>query len=263
MWIAGETWVSHLAVEHRRGRLIAIYGAVTSAGFAAGPLVLAFIGPLGWMPFLLASGLLVVATLVIAPVLRGAPRLEGQPSGSLLRYALKTPVATWVYLVFAAADAMLLTFLPIYGTTLGLEQSAAIALLGVMACGSIASQYPIGQLADRVNGMMLTTLIVVALVGLFAAIPISIIHTPLNFVVMLLVGGAFGALYTLPLVLIGRRFKGADLGAAATMRGVVFCIGSIIGPPVVGALMQWSGPTALPVALAVAFAVVLPLPIIG
>ena len=263
MWIAGESWVSQLAEEHRRGRVIAIYGAVTSAGFAAGPLLLSIVGPLGWTPFLIAGGLLLVASIVLAFVLPGAPKLEGQTSGSLLRYAFKTPVATWVYFAFAACDAMLLTFLPIYGEVTGLSQSAAITLLTVMACGSIAGQYPIGRLADRMNGMVLTVLTIASLVVLCAAIPFVIAYTPLNFIVFLLIGCAFGALYTLSLVLIGRRFQGAELGAAATVRGLVFCMGSMIGPPLVGALMQWSGASSLPISMAITFALALPICIIG
>ena len=263
LWIAGEAWISHLAEDHRRGRIIAIYGVVTACGFAAGPLLLSVLGAEGWGPFFVAADLMLAAALPLAVIYHGAPRLPGRQTGSFLRYAFQTPVATWAYLAFAAGDAMLLTFLPIYATHAGLPQWIGITLLTSMAVGSIVSQYPIGHLADRMNGMMLTSVSLIALIITVALIPLAITHTPLNFVVLFLFGCTLGALYTLPLVFIGRRFKGADLAPATTARSIVFCVGAIIGPPIAGTVMQVAGSDGLPWSLVVLFLLVLPLPIIG
>lgn len=76
-------------------------------------------------------------------------------------------------------------------------------------------------------------------------------------------GALLGAFYTLSLVLLGRRFKGADLGPAVTARSIMFCLGAMLGPPVAGAAIEFLGPDGMAWMLALLFVLFLPLPMIG
>ena len=257
LWIAGEAWVNHAAAETHRGRIIALFGIVVSAGFALGPLVLSMTGVEGWAPFLVTIALLLAAAAVLAGALGSSPKLAGKTSGALARYVLIAPVAMFGYLVFAAGDAMLLTFLPIYAAGLGVAEPAAVRLLAVLALGSMALQYPIGWLADRVSNYGLVAAMGAVLLTGSAALPWAIPHPALNIAFMFLYGGALGSLYTLSLVLLGRRFKGADLGGASAMLAVMFCIGSFLWPSLGGAAMDRYGADAMPVSLVAAFAILL------
>ena len=95
--------MNHAADEAQRGRIIAIFGVVVSAGFALGPAILSLTGTEGWAPFLTTTGLLLAAGAVLVPALGSAPRLRGKTSGTLARYVLIAPVAMFGYFVFAAA----------------------------------------------------------------------------------------------------------------------------------------------------------------
>ena len=66
LWISGEAWVNHVAHESHRGRTIAIFGVVVSAGFALGPMILSITGADGWAPFLVTIAMLLVAAAVLA-----------------------------------------------------------------------------------------------------------------------------------------------------------------------------------------------------
>ena len=257
LWIAGEAWVNHAASETHRGRIIAIFGIVVSAGFALGPLILSMTGADGWAPVLVTIALLLVAVAVLAGALGSSPKLEGQASGPLARYVLIAPVAMFGYFVFAAGDAMLLTFFPIYAVGLGIGEADAIRMLTVMALGSMALQYPIGWLADRVSNRALIAAMAVALLAGSALLPWAIPHPVIGTVFMFVYGGALGALYTLSLVLLGRQFRGADLGAASAMLTVMFCIGSFLWPSVGGAAIDRFGADAMPVSLVAAYALFL------
>ena len=253
LWIAGEAWVNHAAAETHRGRIIAIFGIVVSAGFAMGPLILSMTGTEGWAPFLVTIALLLVAAAVLAGAVGSSPRLGGK-TGPLARYVLLAPVAMFGYFVFAAGDAMLLTFLPIYAVGLGAEEVDAIRLLTVLAIGSMALQYPIGWLADRVSNYAIAAAMGAILLAGSAAIPWALPLPAVSIVFMFFYGGALGALYTISLVLLGRRFKGADLSAASAMLAVMFCIGSFIWPSAGGAALDRFGGDAMPVSLVVAYA---------
>ena len=257
LWIAGEAWVNHSAHESHRGRIIAIFGIVVSAGFALGPTILSMTGTDGWTPFLVTIALLLAAAAVLAGALGSSPRLRGKTSGPLARYVLIAPVAMFGYFVFAAGDAVLLTFLPIYAVGIGLDEVEAIRLLAVLAVGSMALQYPIGWLADRTsNGVIVFTIGATLLAG-SAAFPWALAHTVIGAVFMFFYGGALGGLYTMSLVLLGRRFKGADLSAASAMLSVMFCLGAFIWPSIGGAAMDRFGGSAMPATLIAAYAMFL------
>ena len=252
LWIAGEAWVNHSATETHRGRIIAIFGIVVSAGFALGPLILSMTGTEGWMPFLVTIALLLVAAAVLAGALGSSPKLRGK-TGPLARYVLLAPVAMFGYFVFAAGDAMLLTFLPIYAAGLGVEEVDAIRLLTVLAVGSMALQYPVGWLADRVSNYAIAAAMGTILLAGSAALPWALPLPAISVVFMFFYGGALGALYTISLVLLGRQFKGADLSAASAMLAVMFCVGSFIWPSAGGAALDRFGGDAMPVSLIVAY----------
>ena len=253
LWIAGEAWVNHSATETHRGRIIAIFGIVVSAGFALGPLILSMTGTEGWAPFLVTIALLLVAAAVLAGALGSSPKLRGK-TGPLARYVLLAPVAMFGYFVFAAGDAMLLTFLPIYAAGLGVGEVDAIRLLTVLAVGSMALQYPIGWLADRVSNYAIAAAMGAVLLAGSAALPWALPLPAISIVFMFFYGGALGALYTISLVLLGRQFRGADLSAASAMLAVMFCIGSFIWPSAGGAAMDRFGGDAMPVSLIAAYA---------
>ena len=257
LWIAGEAWVNHAAAETHRGRIIAIFGVVVSAGFALGPMILSMTGTDGWAPFLITAALLLVAAAVLAGALGSAPKLRGKTSGSLGRYVLIAPVAMFGYFVFAAGDTVLLTFLPIYAVGIGLEEADAIRLLAVLAIGSMALQYPIGWLADRVSNYAIVAVMSTVLLAGSIALPWALPHTIISIVFMFFYGGALGGLYTMSLVLLGRQFKGADLSAASAMLSVMFCIGAFIWPAAGGAAMDWYGTDAMPISLVAAYAMFL------
>ena len=257
LWIAGEAWVNHAAAETHRGRIIAIFGVVVSAGFALGPMILSMTGTDGWAPFLITAALLLVAAAVLASALGSAPKLGGKTSGSLGRYVLIAPVAMFGYFVFAAGDTVLLTFLPIYAVGIGLEEADAVRLLAVLAIGSMAFQYPIGWLADRVSNYAIVTVMSAVLLAGSIALPWALPHTAISIVFMFFYGGALGGLYTMSLVLLGRQFKGADLSAASAMLSVMFCVGAFIWPAAGGAAMDWYGTDAMPISLVAAYAMFL------
>ena len=263
LWIAGEAWVNHAADEVRRGRIIAIFGVVVSAGFALGPAILSLTGTEGWAPFLATTGLLLAAGAVLVPALGSAPRLRGKSSGPLARYVLIAPVAMFGYFVFAAGDAVLLTFLPIYAVEIGLAEADAIRLLAVLAIGSMALQYPIGWLADHANGFAIVAGVALALLAGSAVLPWVIPHAAMGNLFMFIYGGALGALYTMSLILLGRQFRGADLSAASAMLSVMFCIGAFIWPPMGGAVMDQLGARAMPVVLVLAFALFVPVVLVA
>lgn len=263
MWIAGEAWLNHVAEDKRRGRTVALYGMAAGGGFALGPLLLAAVGSEGWLPFVLCAAITLCALVPFILVRGSAPKLEGVPSARAGRYVLLAPVAMLAYAVFAATDAIVMSFFPIYGVGAGLTETAAIGLIGVFAIGTIAFQLPVGWLMDHMNGMGIIFVAILIMLCASIALPWVIPHAGWNSLFMFAFGGTFAALYIVPLTLLGRRFKDADLSAAATVFSVMFCFGALSGPPLSGVGMTYLGNDGMRWALVFFYAAALPLPIIG
>ncbi|MCZ6721267.1 MAG: MFS transporter [Proteobacteria bacterium] len=263
LWVAGEAWVNQITEDHVRGRVVAAFNLVIAGGFALGPTILILTGIEGWLPFIVSAAIMAVAAAPLLLSLGVAPKFEGRPSARLPRFLILAPVAMFVCLAFAAVEGVLVSFLSIYGMHVGLSQEVSISLITVMGLGGMAVQLPVGWLADRMDRRLLTSVCAfIALIGLLlmpVAVNVSIWKWPYIF----LLGGALAALYTLGMVLLGERFKDADLAAATALFGVMWGVGSVIGPPLGGIGIELWDPHGMPVAVALMLAVFLPLPVIA
>jgi predicted MFS family arabinose efflux permease len=75
-------------------------------------------------------------------------------------------------------------------------------------------------------------------------------RSPAYWGITFITGGIATGTYTLGLAILGQRFDAANLVSANAAFLVCYGAGTIIGPPLVGALMDRMGTTALPAALA-------------
>jgi MFS family permease len=261
LWVCGEAWINQVAEDATRGRIVALYSMAVAGGFALGPLLLSVTGIEGSQPFLIAGAIILLSAVPLLSVAHTAPILGGERRGGLLHYLRLAPVAMLLCGLFALADGILLTFLPLYGLQFGLSETRALHLITLMGVGGIVGQVPIGWLADRMNRMLLAAVCTLLVTLASLAMPLVLGHYPWNLLFMLVFGAVLSGIYTIAMVLIGQRFRGADLAAASALFGVMWGSGSILGPSVGGLAMDFYGPHGLPLTLTLLFALFLPLPV--
>jgi MFS family permease len=165
--------------------------------------------------------------------------------------------------VYAVSEAILLTFIPLYGMDQGLVEAQALYLIAFMGIGGMIGQFPIGWLADHMNRLLLASLSVLFVAVAAIAIPVVITLPTWNLVFMLVLGAATTGVYTIGMVMVGEQFRGADLAAASALYGLMFGAGSILGPPIGGVAMESLPPHGVPLSIAVMYAIFLPLPVIA
>ena len=262
LWVTGEAWINQVAEERTRGRVVALYSMAVAGGFALGPMLLSLTGSSGFRPFLVGAGVTAVSALPLLLVLRSAPTLRGKATARLPRFLVLAPVAMLACLLFAVIDGIALTFMPLYGLAIGLDEGMSLYLITAMGIGGIAGQLPIGWLADHVDRLLLaaacTAVVALAALGM----PWALALTPWNLLYMFVYGAVLSGIYTIALVLLGEQFKGADLAAASAVFGVMWGLGSVIGPPVGGLSMAMFPPDGVPWSMALVFALFLPLPLV-
>ncbi|HAC57933.1 MAG: hypothetical protein CMI62_08625 [Parvibaculum sp.] len=261
LWATSEAWINSLAPDERRGRVIGVYSAAAAAGFASGPMLLALIGT-DVTPFYIGAGLMLVAALVVATADRSRDHFgEAGTSRAMWRLVLIAPAALLANFFFAAAEDSLVTFFPLYAIRTGMTEEASLALLTVAALGAIATQPLIGIAADRMNRLNLLSGLVVATIGGYLVLPFVM---PLVFaagITLFLVVGLANGIFTLAMVLVGERFRGAELAGASAFTTAMWGTGALVGAPLSGAAMQLWEPHGLIAAVLLIFLAYLPFPL--
>lgn len=261
LWIASEALINDLAEERNRGRVIGIYGSAGAAGFALGPLLLAFTGSVGMLPFVATSSMILAASLPLF-FAHGhrMPLSDSKPDG-LWKLVLMVPVVMLANVTYAAATESMITFFPLFGIYLGSTEAFSLMLITMVGVGSMILILPLGWLADHVNRMgLLVACLVLTMLGLLV-MPHVLHSPPLALLFFFAFGGVEGMIYALGVILIGERFKGNQLAAASTAFTACWAVGTIIGPLLAGAGMDQFGADKLPLIIFAFFLLYLPLPL--
>ena len=261
LWISSEALINDLAEERWRGRLIGIYASVGAAGFALGPLLLIVTGSVGIVPFIATSSLILCAGLPLFVVHQRQMAPAEERSEGLWHVFWLAPTIMLANVAYAAAAESLLTFFPIFGISLGLSENLALGLMTVMGLGTMILVMPLSWLADQIDRMgLLAMCVALSMVGLLL-MPWVIRDDWLAGLFAFMFGGVEGMIYTLGVILVGERFKGALLAAATTLFTACWGAGTVIGPLLVGAGMDRFGADRMAFLVLLMFAVYLPLPV--
>ncbi len=252
--ILGEAWVNELCGENNRGTIVALYATSFTAFQLLGPTLVALLGAqTPWVVLLVSAGhLIALATVAIAMPEEGLHEHVEEPrSFSLAGFLRVAPALCVGVLFFSFFDSVVLSLFPVYASSHGYAVGIAAFMATVILLGDMLCQLPLGWLSDRVDRPALHLACGVAAMLIGLGLPWLIGQPSLLWPALMLLGAVAGGVYTLALVLIGQRFRGRDLVTANAAAGMLWGVGSLLGPLLSGSLMDL-GPQGVPVALALA-----------
>ena len=258
LWSASETVINQLAREQWRGRIIGVYSAAGAAGFAAGPLILVATGSSGLLPFLVTSACILAAGIPLL-WLRDISQVPGSDKHSgLWRIFCLVPHIMLLNLVYAAAVEAYIAFFPLFGLHVGIGEARSLVLLTIFAVGGMCLQLPLGWLADHMSRYrLLLGCIVLTALG-FAGLPTVLHHPVASIMYSFLLGGVEAMIYALGIVLLGQRFRGAELATASVLYTGMWGIGTMLGLAMVGTGMDLLGNASMTWLIAALYVAYLP-----
>lgn len=261
LWVSSESVINELVNQRWRGRVIGIYSSAGAAGFALGPLILIFTGSDGMLPFVATSVMTLLVGLPLFWVKTQRPVQEHEAGSGLWNVFRMVPAIMLANVVYASAVESISTFFPLFALQLGVPEQTALSLMTIIGLGGMVLILPLSWLADRVNrmGMLLACVLLtmIMLVLMPVLVPIPVISGVFAFAF----GGISGMIYALGLVLIGVQFRGRLLAVATTAYTACWATGSIIGPMLVGAGMDWLGAHRMALIIFLIYLVYLPWPV--
>jgi MFS family permease len=253
-----DAWVNELTPDESRGRVLGVYSAMLSVGFAIGPGILAVVGTRGWTPFVVGAAFTLAALLPLRLVRKSLPEPGGGEGGaSGWSFASVAPALLVGVGVVAFCEQAAMSLLPVWAIAHDSSPREASIMLVVMSIGSIALSVAVGWLADRLPRRLLVAGCAATTAG--CAVAISFVETTeaaLLWPVLFFFGGAYYAIYVLSLVRLGQHFSGQMLVAGAAAFGAAWGLGGVVGPSLTGAVMSQIGPPGLPLTLAALFCVI-------
>lgn len=254
LFVLSEAWIVQYAGQAHRGKVVALYAAVLSASFGAGPALVSWIGIEGWLPFVIGATVVILSVIPLAMVQEGTEdEIEETAVSGIFTFAAKAPILLAAVGIFAVFDAATLAFLPLYGLKIGLNLSTAALALSALIVGNVLLQLPIGWLADRFSKQ--TVLKMCALISVIFAILLPYTGTSIWLWPVLVILGAAGyGVYTVSLADLGDRFQGNELVAGSAAFAVMWGVGALIGSISGGWAMSLFGPYGLPMLVAFSYA---------
>ena len=249
LFVLSEFWINEAAPPARRGLVMGIYATVLALGFAVGPTLLALLGTEGYAPYLAGAALFLLGIIPIALARGLSPEIAGSGSRNVVGYVRLAPAATCAALVYGAAETGGFAILPLYGLRLGYSPETAAGLVSVLALGNVLFQIPFGLLADRFDRRRV--LLASALGGALGAalIPAASASAPVLIGLLFVWGGLAGTLYTVGLAHLGASVRGAELASANAAFIVLYNVGLMVGPPIIGGGMDLMPPQGFAYAL--------------
>jgi MFS family permease len=255
LFVLSEFWINAAAPERSRGLVMGIYATVLSVGFALGPTVLTLVPRETFAPYLIGASLFLLAMIPVALAGRLAPKVEYSQHSSILMFLRAAPIAIMAAFVFGAVETGGMSFLPLYGLRMGYGETAAALLVSILAVGNVVVQIPIGLISDKVDRRKL--LLILGAVGTAGAalMPLVATRTEILFPIVAIWGGLVAGLYTVGLAHPGAEFKGTQLAGANATFVIMYSMGMLAGPPVMGLGIDLWNPHGLPASIAALFGI--------
>jgi MFS family permease len=252
-----------------RRRNTALGIAVAGIGFGTvfgAPIAAALIDHLGWRATYVVFAIATTAILLGCAFIVERPPVHVTPSRVRLADALRSPAFGFLYASSVTVSIVIFVpfvYLPSFAHDRGASEFASASLVGIIGGASVVGRMGLGSLADRAGVVRLYQASFLVL-ALSYGIWLAAASYPMTIVFAIVMGAGYGGYVALsPAViahLFGTQRMGTVLGALYTSGG----IGAMVGPPLVGLIIDRTGSyrVAIACALAVAlasFAMLIPL----
>lgn len=241
-----ESWLNERTDRAIRGRVFGIYTMVNLGASTLGQLALTLGDPAGYAFFVLAAIFYTLSLLPTAVTTQIAPQPMQSARLDLRTLWRGSPIAVVAVFLVGVSNSTFGTLGAVFGSQIGLDVGTIAFFMSLALIAGAGFQIPVGSLSDRMD----RRLVLIGLAALAAAVDLSfVLLSPTQPWLVLALIAAFGAaIYGMYPVIVAHANDHAPENYFIKTSGgllLVFGIGSIVGPLVGGAAMEWAGPRGL------------------
>ncbi|MFQ1700977.1 MFS transporter [Loktanella agnita] len=241
VYITAESWLNDASTNETRGKSLSLYMIVQMAGIVFAQFIVSRGDVSGYVLFIIPSILVSLAFTPILLSVKPMPAFEQTKPMKIRELISTSPLACFGMFMLGGVFAAQFGMSAVYGNRVGLTVGEISFFVSSIYVAALVLQYPIGWLSDRVDRRVL--IIWISLIGGFGSLVAFLL--PGNFALILfsgaVVGGMSNPLYALLIAYTNDYLEREDMAAASG--GLLFIngVGAIMGPIVVGSMMEIIG----------------------
>lgn len=248
-----ESWLNERATNENRGTVFGLYMMVTYASIMGGQLIVAF-GDVESETLFMVTGIFFCLALIPTAVSTAVtPRPLQGVSLDLRGLYANSPVSVIACLLVGVANGAWGTLGAVYGARIGVTTAGIALMMSLAVIAGAAMQLPAGRASDMTDrrNVLAGAALFTALIGMAI-----FFLQPRSEYVVLAMTAAYGAFaYTLYSIAVAHANDHADAADFVKVSGgllLLYGFGTMIGPIVGAALMDWLRPDAIFLATALA-----------
>lgn len=241
--IVSDGWLSERSTSETRSRILATNQIVVLLSMFLGSFVVNIADVTHATLYIIAGLLLCGGVVPIAMGKATAPQVEDTVPMPMLQLIRTSPVGASSVLVCGLVLSSLLSMLSVYADSKGISGVNLSLLVGAAIIGGAALQFPIGYLADRLERRKVILYIV-----LFSIVCTLLIPTVLGFdffiaslILISISSGIVSSLYPLGISETFDRLQQNQMSGAIGAIIIIYAAGGIIGPYIIGLVMEHIG----------------------
>jgi MFS family permease len=240
-----ESWLNERSSNETRGRVLGYYMLTFYLAIALGQ-TLVNVAPVGGSGHLMIAAALIGLSLVpIAMTSLGEPNLAELRVLGVKELFAASPVGVVGAGVAGILIGSFYALGVVFARQIGLSVSEAALFMSTVVIGGLASQVPVGMLADKYDRRIVMSCMLIAVGTCWALLSNSITAgVPLGVLIVMALafGGAISSVYPLCVAQTFDRLERKYYVAASGRLLMVYSIGATTGPLLASALMSIYGP---------------------
>lgn len=240
IYVAIESWLNLVATDENRGRVMALYMFCLMLGLSGGPYLLNFYDVSSYELFSLLSLLLGLAAVFILMSTAVVPHQERIARLSVLKLWQYSPQSFVALIMICTLLGGIHGIAALYAKNIGMDTQNISIFVSLIYFGGFCLQWPFGYLSDRYNRF-----VVYALIAFTCALASFIASAnPSEWVLMAMAfvfGGCSFPLYSVCAATIYDRVDSEEILPASSCVIFIGCLGSLIGPFLATATIDYLG----------------------
>lgn len=242
LYVVVESWLNELVSNANRGRVMAVYMLVSVGGLGVGQLMLSLGDPLTTTPFVVAGTLMVLAIVPVSLSINSAPPFRLPPHASYGELWRRAPLGVVAAVGSGLANGAIIAVSGVFAVQAGWAPDRVGVFVGAAAIGSMALQWPIGHLSDRIGRRRTIVLSAFGSLGtVVVALGLPADSTWLV-AVMFVLGGLSYPLYSLALSHVVDVLPPGEAVTGSVAVVFLYGLGAIGGPVAASLAMGIVGP---------------------
>jgi MFS family permease len=255
LYVSAESWIHARVANDKRGRVFSIYMVVQMVAMTLSQAILNLGDPRGPVLFLLATAIFFVGAWPPVIARHTAPHRAPPEPLHIPSLFAASPLGAIATVLSGVTWSIVFTFGPIYAQQSGLAWSQLTLFTALAMIGGAVVQFPMGWLSDAIGrrttiALMSGAGVIVGLFGVWADGQ----GLTLKFAAALLTGAAIFPMYAVSAAHTNDNIAQDKRVAAAAGLILLFGLGSIFGPLLIGGVIGALGTQGYYIVLAAASA---------